>query len=147
MADFKHIIFPSLICLMITACGNDTTPTRATTDTSIKTENQEKIALTDFERGKILYHRCRACHTLGQNEKHKVGPNLYNVFDSTAGSREDFNYSKAMRASEIIWTDETMDAYLQRPRDYIPGNRMSFIGLKHEKDRKDIIAYLKSATQ
>ena len=51
--------------------------------------------MTSMERGAILYKRCRACHTLGEGERNKVGPNLWQVFGRTAGSREDFNYSAA----------------------------------------------------
>lgn len=102
--------------------------------------------LTSLERGAILYKRCRACHTLGEGERHKVGPNLWNVMGQTAGAREDFNYSAAMSRSAIVWTDETLSAYLEKPSQYIPGNRMSFVGLRKPEDRAAIIEYIRSET-
>lgn len=102
--------------------------------------------MTSMERGAILYKRCRACHTLGQGERHKVGPNLWGVFGQTAGTREDFNYSAAMAGSEIVWTDDTISAYLEAPNTYIPRNRMSFAGLRKEEDRLAVIEYLRAKT-
>lgn len=102
--------------------------------------------MTSMERGAILYKRCRACHTLGQGERHKVGPNLWGVFGRTAGTREDFNYSAAMAGSEIVWTDDTISAYLEAPNTYIPRNRMSFAGLRKEEDRLAVIEYLRAKT-
>ena len=99
-----------------------------------------------MERGAILYKRCRACHTLGEGERNKVGPNLWQVFGKTAGTREDFNYSSAMANSGIVWTDETVSAYLENPAEYIPGNRMSFAGLRKEGDRAAVIEYLRANT-
>lgn len=103
-------------------------------------------AMTSMERGAILYKRCRACHTLGQGERHKVGPNLWGVFGRSAGTREDFNYSAAMIGSEIVWTDATMSAYVEAPNTYIPRNRMSFAGLRKEQDRVALIEYLRANT-
>ncbi|MGB6230251.1 MAG: cytochrome c family protein [Litorimonas sp.] len=102
--------------------------------------------LTAMERGAILYKRCRACHTLGEGERHKVGPNLWQVMGQTAGAREDFNYSRAMAESDIVWTDETLSAYLERPSAYIPGNRMSYAGLRKPEDRAALIEYLRAET-
>ncbi len=99
-----------------------------------------------MERGAILYKRCRACHTLGEGERNKVGPNLWQVFGRTAGSREDFNYSAAMAASGVVWSDDTMSAYIEKPSQYMPGNRMSFAGLRKPEDRAALIEYLRAET-
>ena len=105
-----------------------------------------KTPMTQMERGQIIFKRCQACHTLGQDEIHKVGPNLHGLFGAVSGAKPDFNYSKAMSISDIVWTDKTLDTFLIRPSDYIPGNRMSFIGLKKEEDRAAVIAYMKLQT-
>ena len=102
--------------------------------------------MTPVQRGAKIYARCRACHTLDQDGKHKVGPNLWDVYGSVAGSKEGFAYSKAMRASGVTWDDETMDGYLKRPSAYMPGNKMTFIGLKKQEDRDAVQAYMKSKT-
>lgn len=99
-----------------------------------------------MERGAILYKRCRACHTLEQDGRHKVGPNLWNVYGRTAGTREGFNYSKAMAASGIVWTDETLSGYIENPARYMAGNRMSFVGLRKEEDRAALLEYLRAET-
>jgi len=99
-----------------------------------------------MERGKILYKRCKACHTLDEGGKSKVGPNLWNIWNSKAASREGFAYSKAMKAADITWDDAALDAYIKRPKDFVPGTRMSFIGIKKEQDRADLLLYMKAQT-
>jgi len=144
----QNIALSSCVLTLI-ACGGDNETATATQSTPLAqvTTASAKVALTPIERGEKIYRRCIACHTLGKGEKHKVGPNLYGVFGQVAGAREDFNYSKAMKASEIVWTEETVNAYITKPREYIPGNRMSFAGLKKAEDRAAVIAYMKQKTQ
>lgn len=127
-------------CLLLTGCGGE--PQNRSASPSLPSQTD----LSPMDRGRIIFKRCQACHTLGEGERHRVGPNLYNFFGSVAGSKPDFNYSKAMRQSEVVWTDETLDGYLTRPSEYMPGNRMSFIGLKKEQDRAAVIDYMKSKT-
>ena len=78
----------------------------------------------------------------GQN---KVGPSLYNIVGSKPASVEGYNYSKAMEefAADNVWDDETLSAYLEKPRDLVKGTKMAFAGLRKEDEREDVIAYLK----
>ena len=99
----------------------------------------------DVAKGEKLYKRCAACHSLEAGKK-KVGPSLAGVFGRTAGTLEGFKYSKAMVASEVVWDEETIDQYLEKPKTFIPKNKMAFPGFKKPEQRADVIAYLKEAT-
>lgn len=96
----------------------------------------------NLENGRRLYRRCSACHTLEAGGAHLVGPNLYGVFGRTAGSAEGFGYSAALREADFAWTPDRLEAWLASPRDYLPGNRMSFAGLREAEDRRDVAAYI-----
>lgn len=104
------------------------------------------LAQGDAAKGKRLFARCQACHSVepGQN---KIGPTLAGLFGREAGAVEGFNYSDAMKSADVVWDEETVSAYLADPKEYIPGNRMLFPGLRKEQDRADIVAYLKEATE
>ncbi|WP_424982814.1 c-type cytochrome [Maritalea sp. S77] len=98
----------------------------------------------DADKGENVFKKCKACHMVGDGAKNRVGPALNNIFGAVAGT-QDFKYSKAMIAKGeegLVWTVETLDPYLEKPRAYIKGTKMSFAGLKKEKDREDVIAYL-----
>ena len=90
--------------------------------------------------GKKVFMKCVACHSLTKN---KVGPSLGNIFDQKVGSVEEFKYSDAMKNSDIIWNDDTLDNFLKAPRDYIKGTKMRFVGIKKDSDREALITYLK----
>ncbi len=96
----------------------------------------------NLENGRRLYRRCSACHTLEAGGSHLVGPNLHGVFGRTAGSADGFGYSAALREAEFAWTPERLEAWLASPREYLPGNRMSFAGLREPDDRRDVTAYI-----
>lgn len=96
----------------------------------------------DLTTGARIYRQCSTCHLLEKDAGNRVGPNLHDILDRPAGAVDSFNYSKAMQESGMTWTLEHLDKYLENPRAYIPGNRMSFAGLRRPNDRRDVIAYL-----
>jgi cytochrome c len=69
------------------------------------------------------------------------------LFGRQAGTVPGFDYSEAMKASGIIWDEETLDAFLSDPRGFVPGTKMTYAGVKNPQDRADLIAYLKEATK
>lgn len=134
-----------IVCtaLLLSACSGSEadTPSQQTIMAAKKSAPK-----TLEERGARIYKRCRACHTLNKGGRHKVGPNLWAIYGATAGTKDGYAYSKAMKTSEIVWDQDTMDAYLKRPEDYVPGTKMSFIGLKKQEDRDAVQVYIKTAT-
>lgn len=146
----KYMILPMIL---LTACGGGEESTSSSTPVSTPAPRagtapvvKTASATTPMERGAKLYKRCRACHTLDQGGKHKVGPNLWDIYGAKAGAKEGFNYSKVMAASEIIWDDATLDAYIKKPSAFMKGNRMSFVGIKKAEDRAALLLYMKAQT-
>jgi cytochrome c len=103
---------------------------------------QPPYAGADRKNGERLAQMCRACHTFGEGGVHMIGPNLFGFFGNKAGSGERYNYSPALQEAQFIWTPRALDAWLERPARFLPGNRMSYPGVTSASDRADLIAYL-----
>lgn len=99
----------------------------------------------DAARGEQLWRKCASCHTLEANGRNRAGPRLHGLFGRTAGSVPDFDYSDALRQSGIVWTDQTLDAYLKDAEAFVPGTKM-YGGLSQDNDRTDLLAFLRRAT-
>ncbi|HWT62269.1 MAG TPA: cytochrome c family protein [Ochrobactrum sp.] len=100
----------------------------------------------DVAKGKKVFAKCMACHTI-EEEKNRVGPHLVNILGRKTATVDSFKYSPAMsKAGEdgMIWDDATLTSYLTAPKQFIPGNKMIFVGLKEPEDISDLIAYLRS---
>lgn len=89
---------------------------------------------------------CRACHSFDADGPNMIGPALYGVFGTSAGSRDGFDFSPALLGAGFIWTPRALDAWLAQPGRFLPGNRMTFAGVLRESDRDDLIAYLLQKT-
>lgn len=99
----------------------------------------------DATAGATVFKKCAACHAVGEGAKNKVGPVLNDLFGRVADTAADYKYSDAMAAKGtegLVWTPETLEHYLHKPKDIIPGTKMSFPGLAEEADILNVIAYL-----
>jgi len=100
----------------------------------------------DLDNGSRVFARCRACHTLTEGGPNMTGPNLYGVFGREAGGHPDYNYSAVVKAADFTWNAERLDHWLENPRTYLKGTKMSFAGIPDATDRRDVIAFLKVET-
>jgi len=98
------------------------------------------VGVTWSADGEKVFKKCVSCHSLTKN---KMGPALGNIFGKKAGSVKKYRYSKAMKKSDIIWTDCSLDKFLLKPRKYIKGTKMRFSGLRKKEQREAVIKYLK----
>jgi cytochrome c len=97
------------------------------------------LAAGDAAHGEVVYQGCQDCHSLDEND---VGPRHRGVFGRKAASLTDYNYSDALKASGIMWNDDTLDKWLTDPQKLVPGAKM-FFHLDSAQDRADVIEYLK----
>lgn len=105
------------------------------------------LALADGDpaKGEREFRACKACHQLDAG-RNGAGPSLHGLFGATAGQVDGFRYSDAMINSGIVWTAETLDAFIANPKDTVPGTSMAYRGQRNEGKRADLIAYLAQAT-
>ena len=136
--------------LWLSACadGGGDPPSPAASDAAdaAPVDLQALLAAADPDTGKVLFLQCRACHSLEAGGANKVGPNLHGVFGRKAGLAPGFAYSEVFTQASIVWSAETLDAWLARPSDFLPGNRMVFVGIRKPEDRANLIAFLKRET-
>jgi cytochrome c len=100
----------------------------------------------DVVRGEVRFQDCAACHKL-EAGINNVGPSLHGILTRKAGELPDFRYSPALKRSGIVWTLETLDAFLTNPQALVPGNRMPYAGMADTGNRADLIAYLLKASK
>ena len=96
----------------------------------------------DPRAGEAIYGRCLACHALAYD---RTGPRHCGLFGRRAGTVDGFVYSEAMKRSNVVWTDKTLDRFLGNPMGTVPGTTMGYAGVTDPKERADLIAWLRQA--
>ncbi|WP_208983591.1 c-type cytochrome [Pannonibacter carbonis] len=102
------------------------------------------LAEGDVAKGEKVFKKCAACHDVGAGAKNKVGPEMNGIVGRAVASVEGFKYSPAMTefGAGKVWDEATLSGYLADPKNFVPKNKMAFVGLKKEDELKDVIAYL-----
>lgn len=96
----------------------------------------------DAAKGKAVFARCAVCHNVEKDGGNGVGPNLFGVAGRKSATIDGFNYSGAMKAANLTWTDENLAKYIAGPAKVVPGNKMAFGGIAQKSQIADVIAYL-----
>jgi cytochrome c len=105
---------------------------------------EKLLASASVEKGEQAAKKCAACHTFTKGGPNKVGPNLYGVVNRPKASEAGFTYSDAMKKKGGNWTIDDLSQFLTSPRTFVPGTKMTFVGLPKGSERADVIAYLNS---
>ena len=128
---------------VMTVASNET----QTSSESSQTGNiMTLFASTSAAEGARVFKKCSACHSIAKEGKNRIGPKLFGVLGRQAGSISDYKYSKAMAAHGKVWSFEEMNSFLIKPKDWINGTKMQFLGLKNAKDRAAVILYMNANT-
>jgi len=150
---------PALIALAtlgLAACGQGGGETAPSAPTRPDLTPEQKAAMlaalpspwnqADLDNGRRVFARCRSCHTITEGGPNMTGPNLYGVFGRQVGAHPKYNYSTAVKQAGFVWDGERLDHWLENPRTFLRGTKMSFAGIPDATDRRDVIAFLKVET-
>lgn len=151
----------ALVALALTGCGQESNSTSAppagdaapaATASAPAPTGPEKAALlaalpapwnqADLDNGRRVFARCRSCHTITEGGPNMTGPNLHGVFGRQSGALPGFNYSAALQEAGFVWDGEQLDHWLENPRTFLKGTKMTFAGIPDPTDRRDVIAFL-----
>ncbi len=105
---------------------------------------EELLAAASIDAGKKVSSKCTACHGFNSGGGNRIGPNLWAILGKAKAEAAGFNYSDALKGLGGVWSVEDMNLWLKSPKKYAPGNSMAFVGLRKDKDRANLLAYLNS---
>ena len=150
--QIKRVVALAAAGALLGACAQDNAPATAAPGTAADSAapaagSAAPVSAADLtgdpEQGKRYYIYCQACHTLNEGGMNKVGPNLYGIYGAEAAQVEGFVYSDALTGSGLVWDEATLDAWIARPAELVPGTTMVFAGITDPQQRADLVAYLR----
>lgn len=103
------------------------------------------LPTADIAAGEAVFAKCKACHSAEQGGPNMVGPDLWGAVGRKPGTHGGFAYSAGMTefgAKQPVWDYQHLGEFLKNPAKYIPGTKMTFVGLKKPEDRINVLAYL-----
>ena len=101
----------------------------------------------DAEAGKKVFNKCKACHSVDEGGKNKLGPNLWNIVGSPIAAVDGYKYSKALKAyaeDAGNWNEENLILWFKKPKALVSKTKMIFPGLKKDADIENLLAFLKA---
>ncbi len=101
------------------------------------------VGAGDPAAGEKVFVKCRACHQIGETARNTIGPELNGVIGRHSGTVAGYNYSDANKNSGLTWDEATFRDYIKSPKAKVPGTKMTFAGLTHDKEIDDLLAFLK----
>ena len=104
----------------------------------------ELVSLADVDKGKKVFSKCKSCHKIDE-KINGTGPYLYGIVGRPIASLDDYTYSNILvEMKDKVWNEDELNGFLTKPSKYAPGTKMSYSGLSAEKDRANLVAYLKT---
>lgn len=97
----------------------------------------------DPENGKRQFGQCRSCHSITEGGPNMTGPNLWGVYGRHAGVEAGYSYSDELKAASWTWDAARLDAWIKDPHAVLPDTKMTFLGIKDDKKRADVVAFLR----
>lgn len=110
----------------------------------VKFDISELMKTANAEAGKEIVKKCISCHSFEKGGANKVGPHLWNVAGGDKANVDGYNYSAALKAIGGKWDDESLFHFLHKPSKFVPGTKMSFIGISKPQDLANVVLYLKT---
>ena len=141
-----HVNKPEKLGYKVEVENQSTSSSTIATNVVAEVDIAALMAQGDIANGEKIFKKCAACHSINKGGKNKIGPALYNVVGRTVGGVADYKYSKTLASYGKEWTFEELNGFLQKPSSYLKGTKMSYAGLRKEKDRASIIKYLNQSS-
>lgn len=102
------------------------------------------LASADIGRGEQVAKACAACHSFNKGGANGIGPNLWNIVNADKAHMAGFAYSDTLAGMDGVWSYDKLNIFLWKPRAYVPGTKMNYIGLRRPDDRAAVIAWLRT---
>jgi cytochrome c len=101
------------------------------------------LAKASAEAGQAAAKKCTTCHTFDKGGANRIGPNLWGAVGAKRAFAAGFDYSAGLKAKGGAWGFDDLFAFIGNPKEVVPGTKMAFAGIKSERERADLLAYLR----